>query len=992
MKRLVFSSILRALPVVIRRAARKHKVVRDKLAQRNLVVQIQLKDASIIRHFAFRDGAVKGHSGSHAKPDAVMSFKDVDVALDFLKPNPDLLVVIDALKNFKVTAVGRDEDLTWFGSLMNIISTASWEYGVGMPDGSMRYTNLTNGGPIFVFVKDGKVIRTTPIDFDDTDPQPWSLNARGKTFTPKRQATINCHALAFKSLLYSDRRVLYPMKRVDYDPNGERNTQNRGISGYERISWDQALEIVANEIQRQKRVHGPGSILVTNPAHHQWGNLNYWLSSLQRFMNIIGASRVGFTAISWEGWYQGAMHHFANNFRLGMPGFTGTTEDCLNEAEMVVFWSSDPESTGQVYAGQEGTQHRMWARELGIEFVHIDPHLNATAQMYGGKWFPIKPGTDAAMAQAIMYQWIVDDTYDQQYVAQNTTGFEAWRDYLLGKSDGVPKTPEWQEKETGIPAKDVRTLARVWARRKTYLAAGSLGAGLGGACRADTGSMWTRCMVQMMAMRGWGKPGINFGNLSFAARMDLSFYFPGYSEGGISGDLVNNASAVNNYQRMPHIITMNSCQQTVPRQRIAEAILGTGKVQGRPMDPTSLQAQMQPYEYPKAGYSRIHMLYRYGTSNMGVILQSGRMLEAFRDPSLEFTVSQCIHMEGDAQFSDIILPACTSLERFDIAESAGAGGVLPLGHYQLNHRVFVMQHKAIEPLGESKPDYQIFADILERIGGAGMYTEGGNTDLTWCKRIFDSSDLPKRISWKKFMKKGYFVLPAISKENDYPTEMRWFAEGRAKDTPEMTTLPSQHTGTIGQGLGTPSSKFEFVPQSLAMIEGTDPARPAVNRYIPSWEGPHTKELYDKYPLKLLTAHPPFSFHTQADGKDSTTNGIKDHRITIDGHAYWIVRLNEEEAAKRGLTQHDLVKVFNDRGAVICAVDISPLIVNGAAKSYSSSSEVNLLRTPEGVVDRGGCMNMLTNTRPISATSDGIAPNSCLIQIKKWDRVILKGAA
>lgn len=109
---------------------------------------------------------------------------------------------------------------------------------------------------------------------------------------------------------------------------------------------------------------------------------------------------------------------------------------------MVVFWSSDPETTAGVYGGQEGTQRRLWARELGIEFVHIDPHMNLTAQLYGGKWFPVRPGTDTAMAQAIMYQWVVDGTYDKDYIAQRTTGFEEWKDYLLGRSDGTPKTPE----------------------------------------------------------------------------------------------------------------------------------------------------------------------------------------------------------------------------------------------------------------------------------------------------------------------------------------------------------------------------------------------------------------------------------------------------------------------------------------------------------------------------------------------------------------------
>ncbi len=442
MKKLLLVSTLVALPTVITAAAAIFPKVRAKLRERNLIVQMRLRDRSVARYYVIRGGKVRGHSGLHPAPDTVLTFKNVDVALDFLNLNADQLVIVSGLKTFKATAAGRDADLVWFNTLVNLIKTSTWRYGVRMRDGTMRYANLTNGGPIFVYVKDGRIVRTTPIDFDAADPKPWTLKVRGRSFTPKPQSTVSAHALAFKSQVYSDRRVLHPMKRVDFDPKGNRNTHMRGLSGYERISWDEALDIVAGEIQRQKREHGQGSILVTYPAHHQWGNLNYWLSALWRFTNIVGACRVGFTAISWEGWFQGAMHHFGNSNRLGLPGFVGTTEDCLKEAGMVVFWSSDPETTAGVYGGQEGTQRRLWARELGIEFVHIDPHMNLTAQLYGGKWFPVRPGTDTAMAQAIMYQWVVDGTYDKDYIAQRTTGFEEWKDYLLGRSDGTPKTPE----------------------------------------------------------------------------------------------------------------------------------------------------------------------------------------------------------------------------------------------------------------------------------------------------------------------------------------------------------------------------------------------------------------------------------------------------------------------------------------------------------------------------------------------------------------------
>ncbi|OGB50543.1 MAG: pyrogallol hydroxytransferase large subunit [Burkholderiales bacterium RIFOXYD12_FULL_59_19] len=986
MKKLLFASILKGLPLVIGIAARKHKTVREKLKGKNLTVQIGLRDGSIVRHFVFRGEKVQGRPGPASQPDAVMTFKDVSIALDFLKPNPDQLVIIDAMKNFKVTAAGRDEYLVWFGSLMNTIQTAGWEFGVRMRDGSTRYTNLTNGGPIFVYVKNGKILRTTPIDFDETDAASWTIQARGKTLSPQRRATVSVHALAMKSQVYSDKRLLYPMKRVDFDPKGERNPQNRGKSGYVRISWDDALDIVSNEITRMKREHGPGAIGMFTPAHHQWGNVGYWLSSLMRFANIIGTTRVAFSPISWEGWYWGAQHHYGNNMRVGVPGFYGTVEDCLKEAEMVVFWSSDPESTSGVYGGGEATQRRMWAKDLGIEFVHIDPHLNATAQLFGGKWFPIKAGTDAAMAIAIMYQWIVENLYDKDYVAKNSTGFDEWSDYLMGVSDGVPKTPEWQEMETGIPAKDVRSLARVWGNRKTYLAAGGMGSGLGGACRSATGSQWARCMVQMMAMQGWGKPGINFGNLSAGTPMDLNFYFPGYADGGISGDVINTGAAAHNYQRMPHTLTLNPNKQVIPRQHWPEGIIN-GHCSGHLWDSFSLEGQFPKIEYPLAGHSRIHMIYRYGASSFGTSPQAGRMIEAYRHNSIEFVVNQSIWMENEVQFADVILPACTALERNDIAESANCTGFFAHAQNQLNHRVILMQHKCIEPLGESKSDYQIFADILSRLGAGAMYTEGGNTELTWAKRVFDSSDLPKKISWKAFIRKGYYVLAPDPDTMKTPTEMRWFAEGRVKDTPEQNPLPGQYAGEMGKGLGTQSSKFEFVPNTLRKIEKDDPDRPAVNRYIPSWEGSHTTELFSKYPLQLITSHPPFSFHTFNDGKSSQINTIKDHRIEVDGYQYWVLRMSNDEAAKRGLVQHDLVKVYNDRAAVICAVDIAPLMGPGQVKAWESCAQLDLMETPEGLVERAGCMNMLTPTRMISKTSDGIAPNSCLVEVTKWDRMV-----
>lgn len=979
----VLKTILFGLTHVIKKTAKSHPSFREELRRKNCVAQIKLKDGSISRYYVFQAGNVTSKAGVHPKPDIEMAFKDLRTALIFMKPPQDRAEIIHAAKQFRIIVTGRDELVVWFMQLLGRTQTEGLQHGTPMPDGSVRMTTNTNGGPLFVYVKDGKIVRITPIDLDESDAGKWSLTARGKTFTPPRKSTASPHALGLKSAVYSENRNLYPMKRVDFDPDGERNPQNRGISGYERISWDEALDIVAKEIQRQKTVHGPGSIATYPSDHHQWGNVGYYLSALMRFRNLVGVTQVHHSPDSWAGWYYGAMHHYGSALRLGIPGFYSTVEDCLKEAEMIVFWSSDPETSNGAYGAFEGTVRRFWAKEVGIEFVHIDPHLNPTAQLFGGKWLPIRPGTDNALALAIMNVWAMEDLYDKAYVKDRTTGFDEWKDHLLGVDDGVPKTPEWQEAETGIPAKDVRALARRWGNRKVYLAAGSLGAGFGGACRSATGVQWARSMVLMMAMQGWGKPGVNFGNLQVGTPMNHSFYFPGYAEGGISGELTWTASPINNYTRMPHLITWNPVTQKLPRQRLPEAIID-GHAEGHLWDGISMESQIAPFTYPVPGYSRVHMLYRYGASALSTLQQSGRMVEMYRHPSLEFVVNQSIWNEGEAQFADIILPACTSFERWDIGEWSNCSGYIHHFFDQLNHRIVTMQHKCIEPLGESKSDYQIFSEILQRLGLGAMYTEGCS-ELDWCKRVFDSTDVAKAagIKWKDFLKKGYYVVPTDPENMRDPVYMRWYAENRLKDVPEPHPLPSQFPEKFGEGMQTQSGKIEFVASILKRGDlGEDPERPALNRYIPSWEGLGTKELVEKYPLQMMITHSRYTFHTMGGAKGCSINDIEDHRVLVNGHRYWVVRINSADAHERGIKHHDLVRVFNDRATVICAADVSPMVAKGSIKSFEASGQYEAI-TKDGLTDRGGCVNMLTPKRMTSGTQS-VSANSTLVQVEKCD--------
>ncbi len=297
------SLILFGLSVLLKYKAWRHPEYRERLKEHNLTAQFMARDEEIGRWFRFQDGRLTSGFGVRKDADVTVAFKNAALGAGLLTPPINWLDQINAQKEFQLTVTGEDGLANWFAQTVMMGQSAGLQFGLPQADGSVRYCNMTNGGPVFVTVKDGKIVRMTPIDFDDTDPQPWSIDAKGVKLTPPRKTTLAPHGQNAKSIVYSPDRLLYPMKRVDFDPNGARNPQNRGKSEYVRISWDEALTIVSNEIKRQKRTYGPGCIAVSHGSHHTWGNIGYYLSALFRFSNAVGMTRVHHNPDSWEGWY-----------------------------------------------------------------------------------------------------------------------------------------------------------------------------------------------------------------------------------------------------------------------------------------------------------------------------------------------------------------------------------------------------------------------------------------------------------------------------------------------------------------------------------------------------------------------------------------------------------------------------------------------------------------------------------------------------------------
>jgi trimethylamine-N-oxide reductase (cytochrome c) len=839
------------------------------------------------------------------------------------------------------------------------------------------FTQCTVGGPVRVYVKDGVITRMRPIIFDEDDAPSWTIDARGRKFTPPRRTTLQSYECAERQRVYEN-RIHYPMRRKHFDPAGDRHPELRGRDEYVRISWDEALDLVAGEITRIRETYGPAAITAMTGSHHNWGFLHYKLGPLGRFFNILGYSQCLDNPDSWEGWHWGATHAWGYWWRLGHCEQSELLQDALKNTEQIVFWSVDPNSTSYMYSGQDNLIWRQWMKELGIQFVVIDPYNNCTMSTMGDKWIAPRPGTDAALAEAIAYVWLTEDTYDHFFVENRTYGFDEWKKHILGEGeDRTAKTPGWAAEICDLPASTITALAREWAAKKTMLATASI-MGPGGACRQAYATEWCRLCVYLMSMQGMGRPGVNFwGGTGKGSPVDFGFHMFGYSDNGWDA-----FGTVAEKSYFPH---GNPVTQKTYRLLLPEIVMDPPVSWiGEGFCGNSIEQQYHRFTCPEPGPNGapIKMIHRHGGSFIGTMTETNRWVRMYQHPNLEFVTMQDCHWSSETKFGDVLLPATTNFEHSDLSEWGAAGGY-GFNDFNSNHRICIYQHKCIEPLWESKPDYEIYTLLAERLGFKEQYTEGHDFE-DWNRIVFDKSDLPKYVTYEEFKEKGYFVVPSRPDDEEPRVSFRWFYEGRDSDVlSEQRTPPGPPHN--GPNLATPSGKVEFVSQTLMAFDPDDKERPPMARYIPSWEGHATKGLVEKYPLQMISPHPRFSYHTHNDNKAYWLDDIPQHRVKKDGYSWWPVRINPSDARARGIKEGDIVRVFNDRGTVLCIAHVTERIRPGTVHSYEAAAKYDPLEPGKaGSPDKGGCVNILTPSRLVSKNAPGEANNSCLVDVAKWE--------
>jgi molybdopterin guanine dinucleotide-containing S/N-oxide reductase-like protein len=808
-------------------------------------------------------------------------------------------------------------------------------------------SQAADGNVTAVDVKDGKIVRLRPFPYDwKYDPKEygeWEIKARGSSFKASKKSLLAPYILAYKKRCYSSTRILYPLKRVDWDPKGDRHPETRGTSKFVRISWDEALDIIVNEIRRVNKKYGAYTIFSQSDGHGENKTVHGPHGCHRKLLDLLG----GYTQQvrnpdSWEGWYWGAKHVWGMEPVGQMKPQSNIVPDIARNTDMLLYWGADPETTPWGWAGQTPSLLMSWfEKELGIKSIFICPDLNYACAIHAHKWIPILPNTDAALQLAIAYQWFTAGDYDEEYLKTHSVGWEKCRDYILGKEDGIPKTPKWAEELTAIPSRIIKALARDWAEKTVSI----IHCNGGGMIRGPYATEPARLEILLLAMRGLGKPGVHHFKMI---------------EQGLFGDQMEMAVPRSIFIPDVHAAYtgwgLEKSKQIIPKDMAHDAILNP---------PISWYGGMMLFEqpgwqvkkttYPAPGCPEVHMIWTDSPCWITCWNGGNDFIKALQSPKIEFILAQHPWMENDCLFADIILPVNTKFEEEDL-------GVDGVGY---NYRVLNYEAKCIEPLGESRSDYDIVCLIAEKLGLLQEYT-GGRSIEDLIKFGFDHcGGADKYISYEKWKENGYWIAPTDPEWEKYPKGMEEFY----KD-------PENHK------LTTPSGKLEFYSETLATTFPDDEERPPYPKWIPYGKSHQESQLCErakKYPLLTVSNHPRWGVH--ANHEDITwIREIPTCKIRgPDGYQYHPVWLNPQDAADRGIVNGDIVKVFNERGAILCGAYVNERIIRGAISiDHGSKFDPIVL----GELDRGGAINTIVPHNVTSKYSTGMTTCGFLAQVER----------
>lgn len=514
-------------------------------------------------------------------------------------------------------------------------------------------------------VADGVVTQITTRPDEALDPQ-----------MPVMRACVR--GRSYRKFVYHPDRLKYPMKRVG----------KRGEGKFERISWDEATTLIADNIKRITAKYGPKSRFVHNNTAVSGGTFS-GDKMMRRLFNLTGGYLEYYHSVSMGNTAA------ATPYTYGTAA-SGSSLDTLKDTRLVILWGHNPTET--IFGHTNHYFQQM--KQNGTRFIVVDPRYSDTVSSLADEWVPLLPATDNALMDAMMYVIISENLHDKAFINRYTLGFdednmpegvpanESLVAYLMGNKDGIAKTPEWAEKITHVPAQTIRQLARDYATTKPA----ALIQGWGPQ-RHICGERTARGSTLLATITG--NVGVKGG------------WAAGY--GGIGNRKFTTGPEMPDNPVKEKISIMNWVQAADDASKVT------------PEDGLTGATQLK---------SNIRMLVslagNYLANQNPDLLQAVKVLED--ESKIEFILASDLYMTPSARYADLLLPETSFMERWNIGETWGTGNYL------------ILSEKIVEPEFERRSDYDWQREVAAKLGIEPQFSEG-RSEKEWIEHIWEQTRL-----------------------------------------------------------------------------------------------------------------------------------------------------------------------------------------------------------------------------------------------------------
>ena len=558
-------------------------------------------------------------------------------------------------------------------------------------------------------------------------------------------------------------RIARPLVRRGWLTNGPSPDPSRGSDDFVAVPWDEALDLVATELKRVAGAYSPEAIFGGSYGWSSAGRFHHVQSQIHRFLNVA----VGGYVRHVNDYSSGAglvllPHILASQQELVRTG--ATWADIEESTELLVAFGGIPIRNTWV-GGGGSSEHPtrpalLRAVQRGLGCVSVSPIRDDFEDLDRVEWRSIVPGTDTALMLGLAFVLETENLCDRAFLDHYCAGYEEFRDYLLGPTDGVAKNPTWAAGICGIGEATIHELARRMARSRTLI---SVTYSLQ---RAERGEQPIWMAVTLAAMLGQiGLKGRGFayglGSSGNIGKPPLRVYGPTLSQG------------------------VNPVRTFIPVSRIADMLLNPGEV--------------YDYNGQRLAYPDIKLVYWAGGNPFHHHQDLQRLTRAFAKP--DTIIVHEPFFTATARHADIVLPSTITLEREDLGASR-------------NDPLVVAMHKVIEPYGEARDDYTIFSELAARLGRQQAFTEN-RTARQWIEHLYEEMRLAlvketgSAPNFETFWQDGGLMLPI----SDEPSPLDLFRSDPVRHKLKTPSGRIQITSDSIAGFG-----YEDCPAHPAWLE------------------------------------------------------------------------------------------------------------------------------------------------------------------------------